>query len=115
RTQLRQLNSELESRVADRTYELENQKAQLQVIMDTMGEGLIFFEDRRAAYVNPAFAALLGFRADELAGKSFDDLKAEFDPLDTPAAQNQLQQYQTRLVRRDGTPVSVAVTSTPIM
>ena len=50
------LNSELENRVLDRTVELEHQKSQLQAIMDTMGEGLVYSVDGIITYVNRSFA-----------------------------------------------------------
>ncbi|HML23956.1 MAG TPA: PAS domain S-box protein [Aggregatilinea sp.] len=54
--------AELEERVAQRTLELARERAQLETILDAMGEGVIYLDnDRRVLYINRAFVALLGY------------------------------------------------------
>lgn len=112
RAALQQLNGELEQRVADRTSALEQQKTQLETIMDAMGEGLALSVSGKIIYVNRAFAELLDYPAQELVGKPFALLHADADPRETPVARLPMQYYETTLVRSDGTPVNVAITST---
>ncbi len=114
RAALRQLNGELESRVIQRTTELEQQKTQLQRIMDTMGEGLVLSVEGTITYANRACAELLDYSPNELVGKPFALLHTDADWKDTPVARTPLQHYETRFSRRDGSPVSVAITSTVV-
>ncbi|MBN1678792.1 MAG: PAS domain S-box protein [Anaerolineae bacterium] len=58
--------AELEQRVSERTAELETQRAQLQAILDAMGEALLYSAGRNVAYVNRAFNELFGFDLDEV-------------------------------------------------
>lgn len=58
--------AELEERVAQRTLELASERAQLETILDAMGEGVIYLDnDRRVLYTNRAFAELLGYDGDQ--------------------------------------------------
>ena len=114
RRALRQLNGELESRVTERTTELEQQKTQLQRIMDTMGEGVVLSVDGKITYANRACAELLDYQPSELVGKPFALLHTDADSKETPVARLPLQHYETRFSRRDGTPVNVAITSTVV-
>jgi signal transduction histidine kinase len=59
----------LESRVEQRTAELERERAQLQVIMDSMGEGLVYNERQQIRYQNEMFNQMTGIRME--AGSSF--------------------------------------------
>ncbi len=114
REALQQLNVGLESRVSERTRELERQKSQLQAIMDTMGEGLVYCVDDVITYVNRAFVELLDFPAADLVGKAFAILNAPRDPSLTPVYFRNPQHYVTSFARRDGSRVEVAITSTPV-
>ncbi len=75
--------SDLETRVATRTAELVNERAQLQAIMDAMTEGVfgVLFGERPTRYANRSFQQLTGYEADEWA---FDLLKPQSndDPSD---------------------------------
>jgi PAS domain S-box-containing protein len=61
---------EMEQRVAERTAELEQQRAQLQAILDSMNEGvegIIYAEDgRKYRFTNAALLRLIGYETDEL-------------------------------------------------
>ncbi|MBI1284978.1 MAG: HAMP domain-containing protein [Thiobacillus sp.] len=113
RAALQKLNSDLEGRVAERTRELEGQKSQLQTIMDTMGEGLVYSVDGIITYVNRAFVELLQYPSADLVGKPFALLNAELDPTQTPVFKTP-HQYETRLIRRNQSAIHLAITATPI-
>ena len=113
REALQKLNSDLEDRVGERTIELERQKSQLQAIMDTMGEGLVYSVDGIITYVNRAFVDLLHYSSSDLVGKSFALLNAELDPTQTPIFKMP-PYYETTLTRRDQSVIHLAVTSTPV-
>ncbi|MBN1963002.1 MAG: GAF domain-containing protein, partial [Anaerolineae bacterium] len=51
--------SSLQELVNERTVELESERAQLQAILDGMGEGVIYTEDERICYVNRALARMV--------------------------------------------------------
>ena len=52
--------AELEERVAQRTLELASERAQLETILDAMGEGVIYLDNaRQVLYTNRAFVDLL--------------------------------------------------------
>ncbi|WP_162909261.1 PAS domain S-box protein [Aggregatilinea lenta] len=56
--------AELEERVARRTLELASERAQLETILDAMGEGVIYLDnDRQVLYTNSAFVELLGYNS----------------------------------------------------
>ncbi|MEP6987366.1 MAG: histidine kinase dimerization/phospho-acceptor domain-containing protein, partial [Chloroflexota bacterium] len=59
--------SDLETRVAARTAELVNERAQLQAIMDAMTEGVfgVLFGEKPTRYANRAFQQLTGYEAEE--------------------------------------------------
>ncbi len=60
--------ADLEQRVRERTEEVEQRRAQLQAILDSIGEGVIYDEKLRTRYVNRALINLTGYTADEFTG-----------------------------------------------
>ncbi|NLX09940.1 MAG: GAF domain-containing protein [Chloroflexi bacterium] len=83
---------ELEGHVAARTAELEQERAQLQAILDAMGEGVIYDEGLQARYINQALTQLTGYSAEEYTGylellKSSRYSESEFAELVTQIAQ----------------------------
>jgi len=60
--------AELEQRVHERTEELEQRRAQLQAILDSIDEGVIYDEKLRTRYVNRALTAMTGYAAEEFTG-----------------------------------------------
>lgn len=67
----------LERHVRERTAELEAERARLNAILDSMDEGVIFFEAQdalRAAYANPAFYRMLGCLEPEVIGFTIQEL-----------------------------------------
>ncbi len=81
-----QYATDLEQRVRERTEEVEQRRAQLQAILDSIGEGVIYDEKLRTRYVNRALTALTGYTADEFTGyldllRSSAHTRDEFDAL----------------------------------
>ena len=77
----RDLNRELEARVAERTAELHHTQEYLAGIIDNMGEALLVLTPEGIIKsANPAAAALLGYPATELAGMSIGDVFEEEEP-----------------------------------
>lgn len=74
--------ADLENRVAVRTAELVNERAQLQVILDAMTEGVfgVLFGEKPVRYANRSFQQLTGYDSDNW---SFDLLKPQ--SLDEPS------------------------------
>lgn len=71
----------LERHVRERTAELEAERARLNAILDSMDEGVIFFESQdalRAAYANPAFYRMLGSLEPEVIGCTIQELTHKF-------------------------------------
>lgn len=60
--------AELELRVQERTEELEQRRAQLQAILDSIGEGVIYDEKLHTRYVNRALINLTGYSPEEFTG-----------------------------------------------
>jgi PAS domain S-box-containing protein len=67
--QIRRYAEELETRVLERTAELDRERQRLRAILDTAGEG-IFFTDRQGniEYINPAMERLTGYASAEVLG-----------------------------------------------
>ena len=103
-------NSE-EKIVVERTF--------AQQIMTTMGQGLMMATVEGVfEYVNPTYARMLGYRPEELVGKT----ALEFTyPEDQPSLiqahmqclEGETNSYETRLIKVDGSPLYVLVTSVP--
>jgi two-component system NtrC family sensor kinase len=76
--------------------------------------------ERRISVANPAFAALLGRRAEDLPGIAVDDCIAPADRAAVRKYQDcvfagRAQRYETRVVRPDGEIRIVAVSSSPLI
>jgi PAS domain S-box-containing protein len=97
---LRQIRSELETKVAERTAELRRATAELQSILDASPVGIALFgNDQAIRRCNPAFERLLGWKADEILGQAVS--------LGTDGDRG--SQVETRLVRKDGTEFDASV------
>jgi len=74
----RDLNRQLEEKVAARTRELHTAKQYLEGIIDNMGEALLVLRpDGTIKSVNPATCRMLGYEADALIGMSIGDVFEE--------------------------------------
>ena len=117
--ELRQARNELEMKVAERTAELRRTTAELETILDASPVGIALFgRDQTVQRCNPAFERILGWRADEIAGR----------PMPVPAGHQEewsalaqrLQRgeafahVETRLLRKGGAEFDAAVACAPL-
>ena len=106
-----------ERRAAERQLRIQRDFA-IQV-MDNMGQGLTLTDvNGTFEYVNPAFARMLGYKPDELIGKSPFDVTAPEDHAVLKNSQHlrvsgQKNTYETRLVSATGETVYVMITGVP--
>jgi PAS domain S-box-containing protein len=90
-------------------------------IMDAIGQGLTVVDaEGRFSYVNPAYAALVGFTPEELIGESPERVTVAADHAELDRAWEERRQgktttYETRLQHRDGHRVNALITSVPLM
>ncbi len=88
-------------------------------IVESVGQSLLVTgENWRFDYVNPAFAKLVGYSAEDLIGKSLDDFAYNEDlELLNDARIKQLTgettAYEVRLIRSDGRVIYAQITGTP--
>jgi PAS domain S-box-containing protein len=98
---------------------LEQQRDFAEYILSNMGQGVsVSDRDGRFEYINPAYGRLVGWDPQELVGKSLGDVipEDEVAPLKEQARLRQTgvsSTYLSKLVRRDGSVVSIAVTASP--
>ena len=114
---------DLEQRVQERTQELESERAQLQVILDSMGDGLIYDEEFHAIYTNKALTDLTGYSLNEW-GRMFETvLPADMSKEESRAMQKEI--YDTvgqkgiwekdlKLIRADGTEFDANIVCTAV-
>lgn len=121
------LFAELESRVQQRTRELEDERARLRSILDALGEGVIFFdEDFKTHYTNGMLSRLTGYDEEDWRSvPAFELLRASTD---TPndILNRLLQVYacyerdgiwhgDIKLMRKDQTSFDASLTSTRVL
>jgi PAS domain S-box-containing protein len=115
---LRRARSELETKVAERTVELRRTTAELQTILDASPVGIALFgKDQAVQRCNRAFEHILGWKADEIAGRPASILKnqqcqpgALSEKLDGGEA---FASVEARLLRKDGSEFDAAVSCVP--
>ncbi len=99
--------------------ELQNQRDFALYVMNTMGQGLtVTGADGKFAYVNPAFARILGYPPEALIGQEPEDFTVAEDLKRLEQAHvhrqtGQTTSYETRLHRADGETVYALITGTP--
>jgi two-component system, cell cycle sensor histidine kinase and response regulator CckA len=98
---------------------LEQQRDFAENILSNMGQGVgVSDAEGRFEYINPAYGKLLGWDPLEFVGKTVDDITPDYD-IAFVNDQRELRRkgitntYFTKVVRRDGSVVSVAVTASP--
>lgn len=116
--------TELEQRVEQRTAELDAQRAQLQTVLDSMGEGVIYTIGPKVMLVNQAFVDLMGYSADALHQDSrqlyqqiisrMDNYPEVFEEVRQALAENRKWQGDARLVRRNNSEFDAALTVTTV-
>lgn len=87
--ELRRLNAELESRVAERTREVQRQAA----AMEATSDGMAIMRDSVCVYANQSLAAMFGYTPAALRGRNWREL---FEP----AEQERLQREVSAALRR---------------
>ena len=117
---LRRARSELETKVAERTAELRRATAELQTILDASPVGIALFgRDQAIQRCNPAFERILGWRADEIAGRPVSVLKTTQGQSSALAERlhggEAFANVETRLVRKDGSEFDAAVSCAPLL
>lgn len=89
-------------------------------LVETMHDGLaILDEEFRQTYVNDRFCEMLGYSRDEIIGRSPTDfVNAETEPLIRShlgrRRQGESTSYELPLIRRDGRPITVLFSGTPL-
>lgn len=117
--------AELETRVMARTAELENERAQLQAILDSMSEGVMGVmytgADHNLRFVNQALTRMTGYTASDWAvdllhtedGTAEARAQAQRELLNLVAGGG-LWRAERRLQRRDGTTFDAELTSSGV-
>lgn len=83
--QLQSHQEQLEDTVVQRTFELEGLHRQVELILDTVGEGIIGMDKNGlTTFVNPAAAHMLGWETHEMLGQNLHDLIHHTRPDGTP-------------------------------
>lgn len=118
---LRELNQELEQRIAQRTADLSRSEERYRLLVDTMPDGLAV-QDRgmRLTYVNQSFCAMLGYREDELIGRPatefLDERNQQLLISQTGLRrQGHRGQYELDWTHRSGRQVTTMVSPAPIL
>lgn len=121
--EVRRHAGELEVRVATRTMELQQERANLQTTLDAMVEGVAYIDEatQETRYVNGAFSRLTGYAPDEVVQKparvcrDILNLPERYGPdLIMRGAEyaNGAWHYGTRIRRKDGSESDVQITVT---
>src|SRR5690606_583450 len=108
-----------EQRVAERTYQLEHERAQLFAILDSLSEGVLYDEMLEVRYINRALTELTGYTIEEWNGypemlrsekMSEQEMKRIIATLFHTVDQHQLWANEMPLRRKDGTEFDAAIT-----
>jgi PAS domain S-box-containing protein len=120
---IEQHNQTLEQRVAARTQELAAERAQLNAILEAMTEGVIYYQDNRIKYINPAFTELMGYsrtdwegvtlmmRVSKLTEGEVTKLRAL---MDDELQRNGMWEGDITMRRKDGSEFEAHVTATDL-
>ncbi len=113
--------SELEQRIQERTRELEARRAQLQVILDSITEGVIYDENLTVKYINSALTRLTGYSQDELhdylaplLAHPPQQINAMIQDICRTVKTHHIWQDKVRVRRKDGTEFDAELTVTKV-
>jgi PAS domain S-box-containing protein len=103
--------------------QLEYERAQLEVILDSIGEGVIYDEKHQTRYINQSLTRLTGYSIEEWSGalhplKSADVTEEEFEAFNQTifeSVENEgIWRGETRLQRKDGSTFDAGLTCTAV-
>jgi len=121
-TALTRYREHLEDLVAMRTSEMQEQYAQLNAILRSVGDAIFMTDsEQRIRYVNPSLTTLTGYRAAELLQQelhtldSLLDITPRLQPLTPSLLQGKPWQGEVRIQRRDGRYYDAALTIAPVL
>ena len=109
------------TREAEQRQALAAERDFARAVMETVAQGLtVTGPDLRFTYVNPAYAAMTGFRPEELIGRQPSDVTLPAPGVDLDAVRadrraGKTTSYRARLRRSDGGELEVLITGVPVM
>lgn len=122
--EIRRYAAELEERVVERTAQLNHERAQLRAILDSMRDGVIYYDSiGRPQYTNHSLIDLTGFDTGEWLRTTIDFFCESEDPADREEWQRRLArtleqqrfwQSELRLKRRDEAAFDASLTITRV-
>ena len=119
--QLRRQTTNLEATVAQRTLELQSERDRTRAILEALGEAVVVASPSGVIdYVNPATAALTGYSADEVLGKSWWIWQSDRQPsqihrtIQSAVGAGNVWRGEITNRRKDGAIYPVALTAAPL-
>jgi len=121
--QIQNYAQQLETRVAQRTQELELERSQLRAILDAMRDGVYYSQGHHPPrYINNALIDITGYEPELwLSGEIFDLINTEgndriqvWKEVEEHLREHQFWQIEAPLKRKDGTIFDASVTRTPV-
>ena len=109
------------TREAEQRQALAAERDFARAVMETVAQGLtVTGPDLRFTYVNPAYAAMTGYRPEELIGRLPADVTLPAPGVDLDAVRadrraGKTTSYRARLRRSDGGELEVLITGVPVM
>ncbi|MBN1922198.1 MAG: PAS domain S-box protein [Anaerolineae bacterium] len=119
---LTRYREQLEELVALRTAEMQEQYAQLNAILRSVGDAIFMTDaEQRIRYVNPSLTTLTGYQAADLLEQDLHtldvlmDITPRLQPLAPPLLQGKPWQGEVRIQRKDGRFYDAALTAAPVL
>lgn len=120
--EIRRFAAEQEQKVIERTRELNRSREQIEAILNSSGDAIIFAKpDGRIRQTNPAFDALFGYKEDELFGEQlarlfdYQHLSALTHQLEQVVADQEVRRFEVTALRKDGTEFDADVTLSAVL
>lgn len=108
---------QLEQRIEQRTAELAVERAQMSAVLETMADGVVFCENQRTIYVNPAFTRMFGYTREtwqgiasilDVAGITSEEVHIRQTEINEKLIMIGQWQGELRVHRLDGTELDVS-------